>query len=403
MPATSGPWRSSPKTARCCFNLGDTHYLQHRYREAEQTFRRAIALDPGLSITYVHCGLALVEMGRLAEAVMLFEQAVAMEPDHAGYKCTLSQAMVTLGTQRGDQAMIEAAYGMADACFACGLRVPQRRFALPKWQGEPLAGKRLLLWREQGVGDEIRWASYYPSVIAEAAHCVIEADPRLVSVFAASFPGASVRPFDHGRDGTRDDADYHVPAYDLELLHKTGRRPVDDLRQRPWIQASAAAKSFWAERLAALPPGLKVGLCWRSGLSGRLRDPHYAALADWEPLLTRPDLQVVNLQYSDCEDEIRDLEAATGRRIHRWDDVDLKDDFDKVFGLLTTLDVVLAAPTAVPQMAAAVGCPSWVFLTGARAPQEAPALMPAARRRVWRRHVEESWRDLIARAVDSLS
>lgn len=103
---------------------------------------------------------------------------------------------------------------------------------------------------------------------------------------------------------------------------------------------------------------LTVGLCWRSGLRGALRDANYAPLADWAPILTLPGLRLINLQYDECEAELAEAENRFGIAIHR-PPLDLKNDLDGAAALTAALDLVVSAGTSVAEMAGALGVPVW--------------------------------------------
>ena len=105
-------------------------------------------------------------------------------------------------------------------------------------------------------------------------------------------------------------------------------------------------------------PALTVGLCWRSGLRGALRDANYAPLTDWAPILTLPSLRLINLQYDECEAELIDAERRFGIVIHR-PPLDLKNDLDGSAALTAALDLVISAGTSVAEMAGALGLPVW--------------------------------------------
>jgi hypothetical protein len=100
-----------------------------------------------------------------------------------------------------------------------------------------------------------------------------------------------------------------------------------------------------------------------SGRSARVynRVVSYSELDDWGPIFATPGAQFVNLQYDDCEDEIRTAEDKFGTRIHRWADLDLRNDFENIAALVANLDVVMAPNTAILELAGALGVAGWYF------------------------------------------
>ncbi|HYD69441.1 tetratricopeptide repeat protein, partial [Azospirillum sp.] len=370
-----------PDFADAWANLGLAQTGQDRLAEAETALRRALSLRPGDVGALGNLAPVLRRLGRLKEAAACLMAVLAQRPDDA-------RAYGDLGFVRqrqGDASAAEACYrhaltldpdlatahlhlgllslahgrleeGWAEYGwrFAADRRAAVRTLDRPEWRGEDIAGKRILVWREQGVGDEILFATGYPDLIRRAGAVVIECDPRLISLFARSFPAAEVRPA-----GTTEAAavDVQVPAGtlarwlrpDLESFAVPAGRLTADPRR----------VAAWRERLAALPPGPRVGISWRSGLLSGDRTVSYTGLRQWRPILSRPGATFVTLQYGDTGAEIADIERRFGITLHRWPDLDLKDDFEGVAALVSALDLVITAPTAVGELAGALGVPTW--------------------------------------------
>ena len=387
------------------YNYGDALHQLFRYPEAAEAYQKALALRPNLAVACNNYGLVLTEMGRRGEAVEMFTRAVELAPEHSGYKCSLSQSLLSIGRKKlADMGRLTEAYELADHCFVCGLRQPNRQFGkIPRWRGEDLSGKRLLIWREQGVGDEIRLSQRYPQAIEAAGHCIIEAEERLIGLMRRSYPAAEFLPVDPENDEAREDADFHVPAGGLEEFFEKGFVEYSGGGNvLPYIATEPDRQTVWKERLDALGSGLKIGICWRSSLSGRLRDPFYCELSDWADLLQLDGVQFVNLQYDDCEEELRQAETAFGVTIHRWEGVDLKDDLEEVFALTSELDLVITAGTAVAEIAIARAVPVWCYLVGSASPGYKPRPMRDALAVNWLRHIGETWVDILGRMASYL-
>jgi hypothetical protein len=198
-------------------------------------------------------------------------------------------------------------------------------------------------------------------LLRAGAHCIVECEPRLVTLFERSFPGAEVVPQarpPHPR--TRQPGiDFQIPAASLARWLRPSLESFP--RHRGHLVPDPARAARWRERIGALGPGLKVGICWRSMLNQGARSLDSTQLSQWGPVLTAPGVHFVNLQYDRCDEELREAERLFGARIHVWDDMDLKDDQEGVAAMIPALDLVLSAFTAVVQMAGAVGAPAWVL------------------------------------------
>ncbi|MBB3264384.1 tetratricopeptide (TPR) repeat protein [Azospirillum sp. OGB3] len=338
-------------------DLGSVLLKLGRPTQAEWCFRKALSRNPHAVEAIHHLGKALQAQGRYAKAEACYEEALAHAPNLAAASDDL--AIIALLHGR-----LERGWEGHERRFAAGRVRPDRRIDAPRWRGEGLRRRRLLVWREQGVGDEILFASCYNDVIAWGGGPVtIEADPRLVSLFARSFPRATVRAETLDADGRETvvppDADLQLPAGSLPALLRGSLESFDQFT--PWLKPDPARTALWRERLDALGPGLKVGIAWRSQLVTLEHKGAYTTLDQWAPLFALPGLVFVNLQYGDCAAEIAAAEARFGVTIHRWDDLDLKDDFEAAAALTSNLDLVIAPAMAAGELAGALGVPVWRF------------------------------------------
>jgi len=161
---------------------------------AQRYFERAIEVDPGAVAAQANLGLALQEQGRLDAALAHYERLIAADPRITEYRWNRGIALLC----SGDYARGWEDYELRNAR---GTGAPPREFPFPNWQGDALAGATLLVYGEQGVGDEIMFASCVPDLLARGVRCMIECDQRLTRLFGRSFPGTRV----HGaaRDGDR--------------------------------------------------------------------------------------------------------------------------------------------------------------------------------------------------------
>lgn len=346
--------RLRPGSAIAHNNLGDAVQMRGGDAVGAAAYRRALAIDPAYAEAASNLGLALQRLQRTAEAAAWFDRALALVPD-------LALARFNRGLMRLEAG--DVARGWPDYAWRFGSgRVGRgRQPALPAWRGEDLAGRRLLVWREQGVGDELLFASCYAEAIARARHVVIESDVRLVSLFQRSFPSATVRAQTidgEGREaGLTTDCDLHTPAGSLARVFRG--RLADFHSYPPWIVPDPVRILEWRDRLARLPHGLRVGIAWRSQLLTAERRGAYTTLDQWAPVFAVPGVTLINLQYGEVDAELSAAERSHGVTIHRWPDLDLRDDFESAAALTAALDLVIAPAVSAGELAGAVGTPVW--------------------------------------------
>ena len=295
-------------------------------------------------------GVQLCALNRYEEGAARFRQAVAADPQYANAHNNLSFALLALG-RFGE--------GWRHQGMKWGMRENARfrqELDCPLWRGEPLTGKSIYVWSEQGLGDQVMFASMFPDLIAGGARCTLEVQPRLRALFARSFPQAQVIARRPGKPqaGVHD---FHVPMSGLgEFLR-------GDLAAFPahrgYLVADPARRAHWRSRLLGLGAGLKIGISWRGGTDVTDRGQRSMPLADWRPVLSLRRASFVSLQYGDCREEIEALRAQ-GFPIAHWQEA--VDDMDECAALLCELDLVISVTTTAIHLAGALARPTWVLV-----------------------------------------
>jgi hypothetical protein len=235
--------------------------------------------------------------------------------------------------------------------------------ALPAWDGAPLAGRRLLVRAEQGLGDQVMFATMLPELEAAGGPVAVQCDRRLCPLFARSFPALGFAPFPtpEGEAAERDGFDLQIPFGSLGRLFRRDERafPARAAVLVPDPGRTARLRSRWAERAAGRR---RVGLSWRSlsPTSGARRSLALGALL---PLLRRDDCLFVSLQYGPtAKAELDGIRDAHGIAIATEPEVEATDDIDGLAALVAALDLVVTVDNATAHLAGAVGAETWVPL-----------------------------------------
>ena len=347
--------RISPDYVEAHMQRGSLLLEQRQPERAAESYREALRLRPGDAAAQCSIGFAFDMQGRFAEAMDCYDRAIALNP--AYLPSYLNRAAIWL---------LEEDYARGWREYERRLTNPElaplhRRFSQPDWDGAPLAGRRILVYAEQGLGDEILFASCLPDIIGQAAHCIIDCDPRLAGLFQRSFAQATV----HGGGQTDPTGwldglgpvDLKIPAGSLPLHLR--RKPEDFPRHSGYLHAAPGKVAAWRERLQALGPGPKIGLSWRGGVPQTGRGSRSIALAELLPVLQGGPATFVSLQYGPCSAELADLRQQHGVEIHHWQEA--IDDYDQTAALVCALDLVVSVCTAVVDLAGALGRPAWVL------------------------------------------
>ncbi len=345
-------------------NLANVYRTMGSYEKAIVMTNRTIDLIPDKIEAHNNLGVSYNDMGRFEKGLECFERALEIAPEDIDTLYNRSFALLGLGRLKEGWAAYEHRLQKPESTR---LAVPY-----PVWDGGPLDDKTVLVRAEQGIGDDILFGTCLPDLIDVAGHCVIECEPRLESLYKRSFPRASVFGV------KRTDMDWYADAPEIDASVMLGsllghfRPDIDSFPKLDrLLTPDPKARADFAHRLAALGPGFKVGISWRSK-KGRL-GPFYSRLEQWREIFEVPGAVFVNLQYDQADPEIAEAAESFGVEIHNLEGLDLLDDFDGVAALIAELDLVIAPNNTVECLAGAIGTRSlslaldsewWLFGTG---------------------------------------
>jgi len=332
-----------------------SHQLGDFARGAEH-IRTALRLSPADPDVLCNYGMVLTQEGRPEEALAICDQLLAAHPDM--HEARLNRALAALKLGR----FAEAWPDYEARKLSRGNYVP-RALPLPEWRGQGLRDKKLLVYAEQGLGDQIMFASCLPDLLPLVSGCVVECAPRLVPIFSRSFPAARIESQAQGDARLASLVqsarfDYQVAIGSLPGFFRRNRAEFPP--HAGYLHADAARVAYWQNRLSALGPGLKVGISWFGGAASTRRDTRSIRLQDWLPLLSQTSCCFVSVQYGKVSSELETVARSHQVKIHAWDEA--IDDYDETAALVTALDLVISVQTAIVHLAGALGKPAWVML-----------------------------------------
>lgn len=372
---------------------------QLRLDEALETLRAGVNSHPESELLWNNLGTVMSTMGDPDRALVFFDEAVRLSPEYAKAIYNRANLKVLINDLDGaivdaqealrltrlptDEAMMrlslsllllaagrieegwEAYEARRSPQFADYTYYPIER---PLWTpNDPLEGKTLLLIGEQGLGDEIMFASMIPDIlkaIGPKGRLILALEPRLHGLFQRAFPEVEIGAYATGRLGYRtlrvapflegrwDELDYWAPLG--APLRKFRSRLEQFPKSDRFLTADPARVAYWRGELAKLGSAPKIGVLWKSLYNDAARSKYFAAFDMWAPVLTLKDVVLVNLQYGDCQKE---LEAAAAAGIRMWTppEIDLKNDLDDLAALTVALDLIVGPSNATTNIAAACG------------------------------------------------
>lgn len=450
------------ENAPCLAALGSAYLQLARHREAELALSKAYALDRENAEVAAQLAQALHNQEKYEAAVEIltsipaeavtpshskllgaalvmaceYERAIALYAElQAGGMSELSAAMgglaMALSNQkRFDEALDllgkvidaypaepnvraqrshilllrhEFAQGWEDYAFR-GLSATKnfRMLPIPQWNGEPLRGRGIVVLAEQGLGDQVMFASCLPDLLAaNPRRVVVEAIDRVAATLARSFQECEVVATKQNRDlqwmTAFEGIDLFVPLADLPRFF---RRSVGAFPGTPYLKADPARVEHWKLRLAEIGPRPWLGVSWRGGTPSTRKK-----LRTMDPLSLAPHIRArqatwVSLQYGDVGSALSGL-AQEGATLAHWPEAIAN--LDEFAALIAALDAVITVCNTTVHYAGGLGKPVWVLapevpewrygLAGRAMPWYGSA-------RVLRQPAFGEWEPILAQAVD---
>tara|TARA_R110000824_G_scaffold40166_2_gene120645 strand:- start:1830 stop:3311 length:1482 start_codon:yes stop_codon:yes gene_type:complete len=333
----------SPDDYRTLSNLGETLTLMSEYGDAIDNLRRAVWSKPEFAEAHCNLGMALMESGFVEKAIGCFRVAIALNP-------TLSMAHKNLGIALLSSGQFYEGwpeYGWRFEADEIGLP-----FDYPVWDGESLDGK-LLVWLEQGIGDEILQAGMLGTLI-EAGHKVVcVAEGRLITLLARAHPELELVARSAASETDIKGIKAQIPGGSLGFYT---RRSLDAFPARSSYLTPDKARADALRIQLDLQVGERlVGVSWAS-LSTKIGDRKSIDLSEWDYILNTGDVRYVDLQYGDTEAE------RHGVPLVHVDGLDLTDDMEGLAALISLCDGVVTVSNSVAHLAGALGIPAWVLM-----------------------------------------
>jgi tetratricopeptide (TPR) repeat protein len=333
-----------PEHADAHYNLGISLYDERRLEEAIVACQRAIAINPDRADAHSSLGVTLYAQGKLDEAIAAHQRAIAIKPDHAVAHWNTSLAFLT----KGD---FQQGWEYHEWRWKCQ-ELPRSRIAgKPLWLGGPsLKDRTILLWGEQGLGDQIQFARYASRISGLGARVILEVNDALVRVLG-KLDGVS-KVVGAGTPVPDSEFDFHCPLMSLPLALETELSTIPDV---PRITAHIKDVPRWAERAPSSVP--KIGIAWSGNPNHKNDRNRSVALSQLEKIIT-PSITWISLQK-----EVRDADRSTLDaigRIHHFGDqlVDLLD----TAALCEHCDLVISVDTSIAHLAGTLRRPVWLLL-----------------------------------------
>jgi len=351
--ACRGALQGRPNFPEAYNDLGAALGRQGKDEEAEASFRRALQLRPRYPEALANLGHALRQRGLLEEAAHHYEEALSCNPSHKD--AHLGLAMIRL---------LQGDFERGWSEYEWRWQQPHTQtwpFPQPLWDGSPFAGRTILLYAEQGLGDGLQFIRYAPLVKQRGGTVVVECQETLLPLLATC-PGID-RLIALGE--ALPAFDFHALLMSLPLLfHST----LDTIPANvPYLSVDPERKERWRQELSAIlpsPPRGEGGLCFKIGIAwqgypGHADDRERSIpLTRFAQLARLPGVQLFSVQKGPGTEQLAGV-------VDHFSIIDLGSRFDNfadTAAALANLDLVLTIDSALAHCAGALGLPIWVLL-----------------------------------------
>lgn len=327
----------NPQSDVLC-NLGIAYKYTGQHDKSRKYLTKAIEHDPSADALANYAAL-YTNNATPEKAIELSRKAIKKDPECAIAHWNMALALLEAG--QWDTAWEEHEWG-----FKSKMRIDRKIADAPNWDGTP--GKTVVVYGEQGMGDEIMFASMLPELM-KTNTVIFECHQRLKTLFEQSFPGLLCY-------GTREDKEISWPNdHDIDYRISIGSLGKFYRRSRESFPGTAYLKSD------AVPRGTKfrVGISWTGGLKPGRVAVRSVPLSWWKTIFNN-DCEFVSLQYTDCEEEIADIEKS-GYKINQCPEIKAHD-FTETAKIVKSCDLVISVCTSVIHLAGALGVPCWVMV-----------------------------------------
>jgi len=341
-----------PDYADALNNRGVVYREFGRLHEALADYSKAIELVPDYAEVYNNRAGVFIDLKRFDEALADFDKATALKPDYAGAYWNKSLYWLLLGD------------------FKTGWPLYEWRWRSEKHIGEPITtskplwnnqdSKNVLLWAEQGIGDEIMFASLIPELHAKCAKLIVQCDPRLIPLFKRSFP-KDIEFYDKNDLVPESLYEFHIPMGSLAQIL---RPSIESFAKgaKPYLFCQNEQALELRKRITGNKDSTLIGISWSSKSTIPAARHRNIFLADIARLLNKPDTTLVSLQYGDVSNEIEDLKKHHNIDVIEVSDIDIYNNIDGLSALISACDHVVSTDNATVHLAGALGADTHVLL-----------------------------------------
>jgi tetratricopeptide (TPR) repeat protein len=346
-----------PNRSEIHLYLGNLLKQTNRLDQAELAYQQALALQPALPAALESLAQIFTEKANYRSALHCLRQFVRLRPDDDNGRFNLGMMVLRHG-------MFEEGWQLYESRFtgdwACNGLVDSPDLYRRKPRFSMGCGGRVLVLAEQGIGDQIMFASMLSDLALEAEMVMVQCDDRLHPLLRRSLP-PDIQYLDLDSDLGIDCYDFEIPMGSLGCLYRQQPSCFENAAFG-YLQPDPKQVAYFQQRLAVLASGLKVGISWQSGLKRSANQVKSIGLQDLFDGLARPGLTLVNLQYGDVDQEWAEARVPQGCQKVSMEGLHIRDDLDGLAALMGACDLVVTIDNVTAHLAGALARPVLLLL-----------------------------------------
>ena len=321
------------------------------WEASEWCFKKSLELRPDYIIPMANLASLEIQRCNPVKAEELARKCLKIDPDYNVAKSSLGFALLMQGKWED---------GWKNYAEMLGHRSrPDMQYGnIPEWDGSP--GKTVIVYGEQGIGDEILYSSVIPDMCKDNK-VIIDCMPRLKNLFQRSFPDAFVVAERWSNSITLPEgwhADAKITMAGVPIHY---RRKESDFNGRPYLKAHDGMRIQMRALLDSISDKPKIGIAWTGGTKQSRGQFRQRSLEDFLPIFS-DKADYISLQYKSLNDEIEEFKKAHGFAVHHFDWITESKEMDFTAALVSELDLVISVPTSVTQLSGGLGKECWVMV-----------------------------------------
>ena len=327
-------------------DLGILYFIKDEFYKASEAYNQAVKIDSSYADPYQNKAMIHVRQKQFDEAKKLLELAIKLKANNY-------EATAVLANLKKYICEFDDAWDLYQCRFELELKDEKKYFKKPVWTDQFVKGKRIYLYAEQGIGDQILFGTMFRDAFETQNNFIVSVDERLIPIFNRSFSQYNNVDFISKND------EVNESLFDMQLaigdLGKFFRKSKDDFKaitpcyfQSDEVKRNALRTQFITRKR------ITCGIAWKSN-SNKVGSDKSLDLRELAPILNLRDISFVDLQYGDTLKEREALKKESGIDINKVEDIDNFNDIDGLSSLIDACDFIVTISNVTAHIAGALG------------------------------------------------